>query len=144
MFVNIFFTSFSPYDIQNYVWNFSFPQTTVCLLSATQIPHKICTALSKKMSGLQELLKTWKECISLPISSLHNPAQPHLFATSKPNMWNTLLISTQQFTHFHIAINKYPKPQNSTHTFPQPSTFLYITHLLLYCHYQKSFSLSNS
>ena len=130
MFVNIFFTSFSPYDIQNYVWDFLFPQTKVCLLSATQIPHKICTALSKKMSGLQELLKTWKECISLPISSLRNLKTQHVKHTSNLNA----TLYTFSHCNQHIC-------ETLTHsTLHNPEHF---THHALHSHYQKYFPLSN-
>ena len=52
---------------------------------------------------------------AFPSPSPHNPTQPHLFATSKPN---TLLISTQHFTHFHIAINTCENWKLNTLTSP--------------------------
>ena len=125
MFVNIFFTSFSPYDIQNYVWDFLFPQTKVCLLSATQIPHKICTALSKKMSGLQELLKTWKECISLPISSqpnttpsFRNLKTQHVKHTSNLNVTLHTFPHCNQYICETLTHSTLHNPEHFTHHAP--------------------------
>ena len=110
--------------------NFSFPQTKVCLLSATQIPHKICTALSKKMSGLQELLKTWKECISLPISSqpnttpsLHNLKTQHVKHTSDVSA------TLHTFPHCNLHMRKL-KTQHAHISTTQ--NILHVTHLLLH------------
>ena len=115
--------------------NFSFPLRKVCLLSATQIPHKICTALSKKMSGLQELLKTWKECISLPISS-QPCTTPSLRNLKTQHVKHTSNINATLHTFPHC--NQHMRNLKTQHThISTTQNILHITYLLLHSHYQK-------
>ena len=71
MFVNIFLASFSPYDIQNYVWEFLVPPNkglfVICDTNSTQNLHR----------ALQE--DVWFARVAENLEGVHFP--PHLFAT---------------------------------------------------------------
>ena len=75
MFVNIFLASFSPYDIQNYVWEFLVPPNkglfVICDTNSTQNLHR----------ALQE--DVWFARVAENLEGVHFP--PHLFSSQPQN-----------------------------------------------------------
>ena len=107
MFVNIFLASSSPYDIQNYVWEFLVPPNkglfVICDTNSTQNLHR----------ALQE--DVWFARVAENLEGVHFP--PHLFATQHNPVSSQPQNPTCE-THFLSQ-------RNTSHisTSPQPRTF---------------------
>ena len=139
MFVNIFLTSFSPYDIQNYVWEFFVPPNkglfVICDTNSTQNLHR----------ALQE--DVWFARVAENLEGVHFP--PHLFSSQPSTTPSLRNLKTQHVKHTsNLNATLYTFPHCNQHmcetlthsTLHNPEHF---THHALHSHYQKYFPLSN-
>ena len=110
MFVNIFLASSSPYDIQNYVWEFLVPPNkglfVICDTNSTQNLHR----------ALQE--DVWFARVAENLEGVHFP--PHLFATQHNPISSLRNLKTQ-----HV---KHTSNLNATlHTFPHCNQHIWVS-----------------
>ena len=128
MFVNIFLASFSPYDIQNYVWEFLVPPNkglfVICDTNSTQNLHR----------ALQE--DVWFARVAENLEGVHFPPSLRNLKTQHVKHTSNLNATLHTFPHRNQHIC-----ETSTHSHLHNPE--HITHLLLHSHYQKYFPLSN-